>query len=87
MRYKTFGNSGLKVSELCLGTITFSEGWRFEASEQECARMNFHRSFIRGSFVKTLLNRKTGDLIDSPGRRNKALWPRKMSIPQKDEEK
>ncbi len=25
MRYKLLGNSGLRVSELCLGTMTFGE--------------------------------------------------------------
>jgi aryl-alcohol dehydrogenase-like predicted oxidoreductase len=29
MRYRLFGNTGLRVSELCLGTMTFGEnsGW------------------------------------------------------------
>jgi len=29
MKYKLFGNSGLKVSELCLGTMTFGQEWNF----------------------------------------------------------
>jgi aryl-alcohol dehydrogenase-like predicted oxidoreductase len=29
MKYKLFGNSGLKVSELCLGTMTFGKEWNF----------------------------------------------------------
>ncbi len=28
MRYKLFGKSGLRVSELCLGTMTFGEVWK-----------------------------------------------------------
>lgn len=27
MRYKLLGRSGLRVSELCLGTMTFGEDW------------------------------------------------------------
>ena len=27
MRYKLFGKSGLRVSELCLSTMTFGEDW------------------------------------------------------------
>ena len=27
MRYKILGKSGLRVSELCLGTMTFGEDW------------------------------------------------------------
>jgi hypothetical protein len=33
MRYKLLGRSGLKVSELCLGTMTFGEEWGFGASK------------------------------------------------------
>jgi hypothetical protein len=28
MRYKLLGKSGLRVSELCLGTMTFGEAWK-----------------------------------------------------------
>jgi len=44
MRYKLFGRSGLRVSELCLGTMTFGESWNsansvsWGASEDEAAR-------------------------------------------------
>jgi aryl-alcohol dehydrogenase-like predicted oxidoreductase len=34
MRYKLFGNSGLRVSELCLGTMTFGEEWGYGASKE-----------------------------------------------------
>ncbi len=36
MRYKLLGNSGLRVSELCLGTMTFGEDWGWGASFDEC---------------------------------------------------
>lgn len=35
MRYKLLGNSGLRVSELCLGTMTFGEDWEWGSSYQE----------------------------------------------------
>ena len=35
MRYKLLGKSGLRVSELCLGTMTFGEGWGWGASQSE----------------------------------------------------
>lgn len=35
MRYKLLGNSGLRVSELCLGTMTFGEEWGFGAGRDE----------------------------------------------------
>ena len=30
MKYKLLGNSGLKVSEICLGAMTFGEDWGFQ---------------------------------------------------------
>ena len=30
MRYKLLGKSGLRVSELALGTMTFGNDWRWE---------------------------------------------------------
>ena len=39
MRYKLLGRSGLRVSELCLGTMTFGEDWGWGASNEECRRM------------------------------------------------
>ncbi len=32
MRYKVFGNSGLRISELCLGVMTFGESWGWGSS-------------------------------------------------------
>lgn len=32
MRYKLLGKSGLRVSELCLGTMTFGEDWGWGAT-------------------------------------------------------
>lgn len=31
MNYKLLGKSGLKVSELCLGTMGFGEDWKWGA--------------------------------------------------------
>ncbi len=39
MRYKLPGKSGLRVSELCLGTMTFGEDWSFGASKEESTRV------------------------------------------------
>ena len=35
MRYKLLGKSGLRVSELCLGTMTFGEDWGWGAGRDE----------------------------------------------------
>jgi len=34
MRYKLLEKSDLRVSELCLGTITFGENWGWGASKE-----------------------------------------------------
>jgi aryl-alcohol dehydrogenase-like predicted oxidoreductase len=38
MRYTLLGNSGLRVSEVALGTMTFGTDWGFGASAGESAK-------------------------------------------------
>ncbi len=53
MRYKLFGKSGLRISELCLGTMTFGEEWGWGADKKECRKM-FEAYFeAGGNFVDT----------------------------------
>ena len=43
MRYKLLGRSGLRVSELCLGTMTFGDDWGWDGvrfAVQRFAREN-----------------------------------------------
>ncbi len=53
MRYKLLGKSGLRVSELCLGTMTFGEEWGWGASKDE-SRQVFD-AFVEagGNFIDT----------------------------------
>jgi len=53
LRYKLLGNSGLRVSELCLGTMTFGEDWGW-GSDKEESRAVF-RAFAEagGNFLDT----------------------------------
>ena len=53
MRYKLLGRSGLRVSELCLGTMTFGEEWGWGSSEQESRRV--YDAFLEagGNFIDT----------------------------------
>lgn len=53
MRYKFLGRSGLKVSELALGTMTFGEDWGFGASADECRRMFEAYVEAGGNFIDT----------------------------------
>jgi aryl-alcohol dehydrogenase-like predicted oxidoreductase len=53
MRYKLFGTSGLRVSELCLGTMTFGEGRGWMATEEESRKI--FDAFVKagGNFIDT----------------------------------
>jgi aryl-alcohol dehydrogenase-like predicted oxidoreductase len=53
MRYKLFGSSGLRVSELCLGTLTFGEETGLGADKEESERV--FRAFVEagGNFLDT----------------------------------
>src|ERR1700733_3753103 len=53
MRYKLLGNSGLRVSELCLGTMTFGEDWGWGSSPEESRKV--YDTFLEagGNFIDT----------------------------------
>jgi len=53
MRYKLLGKSGLRVSELCLGTMTFGEEWGFGADKDESKKV--FDAFVEagGTFIDT----------------------------------
>jgi aryl-alcohol dehydrogenase-like predicted oxidoreductase len=60
MRYKLLGKSGLRVSELCLGTMTFGDEWGWGAS-REASRKVFD-AFVEagGNFIDTANNYTNG---------------------------
>jgi aryl-alcohol dehydrogenase-like predicted oxidoreductase len=53
MRYKLLGNSGLRVSELCLGTMTFGEDWGWGGSYDESRKMFDVFAEAGGNFIDT----------------------------------
>ncbi|MEO0407757.1 MAG: aldo/keto reductase [Cyanobacteria bacterium P01_A01_bin.135] len=53
MRYKLLGNSGLRVSELCLGTMTFGEDWGWGASKEESKKIYDLFRESGGNFIDT----------------------------------
>jgi aryl-alcohol dehydrogenase-like predicted oxidoreductase len=60
MRYKLLGQSGLRVSELCLGTMTFGDDWGWGAS-QEVSRQIFDAfAEAGGNFIDTAGNYTNG---------------------------
>jgi aryl-alcohol dehydrogenase-like predicted oxidoreductase len=53
MRYRLLGNSGLRVSEMCLGTMTFGEDWGWGTRKEDCRSIYeaFHEA--GGNFFDT----------------------------------
>jgi len=53
MRYRLLGRSGLRVSELCLGTMTFGEDWGWGSSKDESRKI--YDAFLEagGNFIDT----------------------------------
>jgi aryl-alcohol dehydrogenase-like predicted oxidoreductase len=53
MRYRLLGKSGLRVSELCLGTMTFGEDWGWGSTKDESRQV--YDAFLEagGNFIDT----------------------------------
>ncbi len=60
MRYKLLGKSGLRVSECCLGTMTFGETWGWGASKEESRKMFDYYIDQGGNFIDTSVNYTEG---------------------------
>jgi aryl-alcohol dehydrogenase-like predicted oxidoreductase len=85
MRYTMFGKTGLRVSELCLGTMTFGEQWGWGAAREACARMVDAFEEAGGNFVDTANNYTggssetlVGELLD--GRRDRFVLATKYTV-------
>jgi aryl-alcohol dehydrogenase-like predicted oxidoreductase len=87
MKYVTFGKSGLRVSELALGTMTFGEEWGYGANKVESQRI--FEDFLNhgGNFIDTA-NRYTegssekflGKFIKDSGKRNELVVATKFGL-------
>ena len=53
MRYKLLGKSGLRVSEICFGTMTFGEEWGWGANKEESKKMFQAYLDAGGNFIDT----------------------------------
>lgn len=72
MKYQTLGQSGLRVSELALGTMTFGDDWGWGADKETCKQLFETYAEAGGNFVDTAnyytngsSERIVGDLIKS----------------------
>ncbi len=64
MRYTLLGNSGLRVSELALGTMTFGTDWGWGASQSESAKQFELFAEAGGTFIDTA-NKYTNGTAES----------------------
>jgi aryl-alcohol dehydrogenase-like predicted oxidoreductase len=53
MKYRLFGNSGLRVSEISLGTTTFGEDWGWGSSKDEARKIYEVYRQAGGNFIDT----------------------------------
>jgi aryl-alcohol dehydrogenase-like predicted oxidoreductase len=53
MNYLLLGNSGLRVSEICLGTMTFGEDWGWGASRDDARKLYEIFREAGGNFIDT----------------------------------
>ena len=53
MKYKLLCRSGLRVSELCLGTMTFGEDWGWGGSAEDSRQMFDAFAKAGGNFIDT----------------------------------
>src|SRR5215218_9074749 len=53
MRYKLLGRSGLRVAELCLGTMTFGEDWGWGAGKDDARKIFDAFLDAGGNFIDT----------------------------------
>ncbi len=60
MRYRLLGKSGLRASELALGTMTFGEDWGWGASKEEACKIFEAYVEAGGNFVDTANNYTNG---------------------------
>lgn len=68
MRYKLLGPSGLRVSEICLGTMSFGDAWGFGADEKESHRILAAFAEAGGNFIDTANQYHEGQSEEIVGR-------------------
>ena len=89
MRYKLLGKSGLRVSELCLGTMTFGTAWGWGADKKTCAAQIDRFSEAGGNFIDTAVNYTDGEsetILGEllKGRRNEFVLATKYTLTKPD---
>lgn len=87
MKYKLLGKSGLRVSELCLGTMTFGEEWGYGANKEESLKI-FNTFLDAGGIFFDTANRYTegsseqflGEFVKNSDKRLESVIATKYSL-------
>ncbi|HPR27922.1 MAG TPA: aldo/keto reductase [Chitinophagales bacterium] len=87
MQYQLLGKSGVRVSEICLGTMTFGKEWGWGADEKDSREVFDAYLESGGNFIDTA-NRYTegtseqflGKLINGSGKRDDLVIATKFSL-------
>ena len=85
MRHTLLGNTGLRVSSIAFGTMTFGTGWGFGADEATCRRMFDAYAEQGGNFIDTANVYTDGESermvgVFLQGRRDRFVLASKYSI-------
>ncbi len=68
LRYRLLGKTGLRVSEICLGTMSFGDSWGFGASESDSHRVLDAYAEAGGNFLDTANKYHGGQTEEIVGR-------------------
>src|SRR5690606_26082997 len=83
---RILGRSGLRVSDACLGTMTFGTSWGFGADEATCREIYAAFREAGGTFVDTANNYTNGESEEILGRllageRDEVVVSTKFTLP------
>ena len=74
MRYKLLGKSGLRVSEICLGTMSFGTDWGFGADEATSHDILSAYADAGGNFLDTADKYHNGETEEYIGISDTPAW-------------
>ncbi len=85
MRYRVLGSSGLRVSQLFLGAMTFAEGFAHGAGREEAQRIVDAYAEAGGNVIDTAINYRDGaseDIVGEvlAGRRDRFVLATKYGV-------
>ena len=85
LRYKMLGRSGLKVSEICLGTMSFGDEWGFGADEETSRQVLDAYFEAGGNFLDTANKYHGGETEEIvgrwlPGKRDRTVLATKYTL-------